>query len=50
MITLPKKDFVDLKYKHHCRKTIMRNGIEAQQTQITSVNQVENIINQLEQT
>jgi|MDTE01.3.fsa_nt_gb hypothetical protein len=44
MITLPKKDFVDLNTSITAEK-LMRNGIDP--NSITSVNQVENIINQL---
>ena len=44
MITLPKKDFVDLNTSITAER-LMRNGIDP--NSITSVNQVENIINQL---
>ena len=44
MITLPKKDFVDLNTSITAEK-LMRNGIDP--NSITSVNQVENIINQI---
>ena len=44
MITLPKKDFVDLNTSVTAEK-LMRNGIDP--NSITSVNQVENIINQI---
>ena len=44
MITLPKKDFVDLNTSITAEK-LMRNGIDP--NLITSVNQVENIINQI---
>jgi hypothetical protein len=44
MITLPKKDFVDLNTSITAEK-LMRNGIDP--NSITSVNQVENMINQL---
>ena len=44
MITLPKKDFVDLNTSITAEK-LMRNGVDP--NSITSVNQVENIINQI---
>ena len=44
MITLPKKDFVDLNTSVTAEK-LMRNGVDP--NSITSVNQVENIINQI---
>jgi hypothetical protein len=44
MITLPKKDFVDLNTSITAER-LMRNGVDP--NSITSVNQVENIINQL---
>ena len=44
MITLPKKDFVDLNTSITAER-LMRNGVDP--NLITSVNQVENIINQL---